>query len=126
MLECTLKERCRQMEIQAKESDGLRQELRRKDDIINEYESMIKQFNETENMELTSLRKEMVRLRDVIMNNNLLIREYENKIEQLQNKNSKLMSVMTSPRLPRPRAQGVSAPPTVYNPNTRQCPKSTR
>ena len=115
------------MEIQAKENDFLRKELRRKDTIINEYETMLKRFNQTENRELERLRAELGRLRNMIMDNNLLIREYENKIEQLQNKNEKLMSVVKPSSIPRARAQGVSAPPMVYNTNIlRRWPKNLR
>ena len=120
LLENTLKERSRQMEIQAKESDGLRKELRRKDAIINEYNAILKRSNDTEDRELERLRRELGKLRHTIIDNNLVIREYENKIEQLQNKNEKLMSVIRPPGIaisgiPRSRAQGVSASPMVYN-----------
>ena len=113
LLESTLKERSKQIEIQAKENNFLRKELRRKDAIINEYDAMVRQYKFKENRELGKLRKEIGKLRHTIMDNSMLIREHENRIEQLQNKNEKLMSVMKPQTcaIPRERAQGVSAPP---------------
>jgi chromosome segregation ATPase len=117
LLESALKERSKQIEIQAKENNFLRKELRRKDSIINDYDTMLKQYKFKENQELGKLRKEVGRLRHMIMNSNMLIREHENRIDQLKNKNEKLMSVMKpqSCVAPRMRAQGVSAPPMTFS-----------
>ncbi|XP_028409218.1 cGMP-dependent protein kinase 1-like isoform X2 [Dendronephthya gigantea] len=129
LLESTLKERSKQIEIHAKENNFLRKELRRKDSIINEYEIMVKQYKLKENQELKKLRREIGNLRHTLMDNNLLIREHENKIDQLQNKNEKLMSVMKPQTcvIPRVRAQGVSAPPMTFSVDSlRRWPKNTR
>ena len=129
LLECSLKERSKQIEIQAKENNFLRKELRRKDSIINEYDTMLKQYKFKENLELGKLRKEIRKLRHTIMDNNMLIREHENRIDQLQNKNEKLMSVMKPQTsvMPRVRAQGVSAPPMSLKVGTlERWPKNKR
>jgi chromosome segregation ATPase len=129
LLESALKERSKQIEIQARENNFLRKELRRKDSIINEYDRMLKQYKFKENQELGKLRKEIGKLRHTIMDNNMLIREHENRIDQLQNKNEKLMSVMKPQTsvIPRVRAQGVSAPPMTFSVDSlRRWPKNTR
>ena len=129
LLECALKERSKQIEIQARESNFLRKELRRKDSIIDDYDTMLKQYKFKENQELGKLRKEIGKLRHTIMDNNMLIREHENRIDQLQNKNEKLMSVMKPQTsvIPRMRAQGVSAPPMTFTGGSLQrWPKNPR
>ena len=102
------------MAIQRKEIEFLRNELRRKDDVIGEYENLIKEREDMEKQELEILHKEIKSLRMEVMRRVLTIREKENSVEQLENKVEKLMSVMPPPTLPRARAQGVSAEPKNF------------
>ena len=114
LLESALRERNKQMEIQSREIEFLRKELRRKDDIMKEYENIIKDREDMEKRELEILHQEIKSLRMDVMSKVITIREQENMIEQLENKAEKLMSIMPPPSIPRARAQGVSAEPKGF------------
>lgn len=70
LLESALRERNKQMDIQRKEIEFLRKELRRKDEVILEYENIIKEREDMEDMEkkeLEILHKEVWTLRNDVM-----------------------------------------------------------